>query len=113
MEKAELIQKVGETAGKEYQIEKALDEMEEAWSTIDLELLSYKKTGTFVLKGYDELTAVLDEQITMTQAMAFSAFKGPFEERIDIWNGKLAPDVRRARSLDGSAALMALSSTHL
>ncbi len=25
----------------------------------------------------------------MTQAMQFSAFKGPFANRIDVWNGKL------------------------
>lgn len=25
----------------------------------------------------------------MTQAMQFSAFKGPFADRIDVWNGKL------------------------
>ena len=25
----------------------------------------------------------------MTQAMQFSAFKGPFEERIEAWNHKL------------------------
>ena len=33
--------------------------------------------------------AILDEQVTMTQAMQFSAFKGPFEERIEHWNHKL------------------------
>ena len=38
------------------------------------------------LRGVDELIAILDEQITMTQAMMFSAFKGPFEERIEEWN---------------------------
>ena len=27
--------------------------------------------------------AVLDEHITMTQAMMFSAYKAPFEERIE------------------------------
>jgi dynein heavy chain len=89
-EYAEEIAKIGETAGKEYQIEIALTEMEEQWKDIDLELLSYKSTGTHVLKGYDELTQVLDEQITMTQAMQFSAFKAAFEERIDAWNTKLA-----------------------
>ena len=31
----------------------------------------------------------LDEQVTLTQAMMFSAFKGPFEQRIDDWNHKL------------------------
>ena len=52
-------------------------------------ILPYKSTGTFVLKAIDELMAVLDEHITMTQAMMFSAYKKPFEERIDDWNRKL------------------------
>ena len=89
----ELVGKVGETAGKEYQIEKALDEMELEWEKNEaihnLRLIPYKNTGTFVLSGFDDLTAVLDEQITMTQAMQFSAFKKPFEERIEAWNNKL------------------------
>ena len=42
-----------------------------------------------VLKGIDELIAILDEQITKTQGMMFSAYKAPFEERIDAWNTKL------------------------
>jgi len=33
--------------------------------------------------------AVLDEHVTLTQAMQFSAFKGPFEERIEDWNRKI------------------------
>lgn len=33
--------------------------------------------------------ALLDEHITMTQAMTFSTFKGPFEERIENWNNTL------------------------
>lgn len=32
---------------------------------------------------------LLQKQVTMTQAMQFSAFKGPFADRIDVWNGKL------------------------
>jgi hypothetical protein len=31
--------------------------------------------GAGVIKGVDEVNAVLDEHITMTQAMQFSAFK--------------------------------------
>ena len=87
---ADAIAKMGETAGKEYQIEVALNEMELAWSEIDLDLLPYKNTGTHVLKGYDELTAILDEQITMAQAMMFSPFKAAFEERITKWNDTLS-----------------------
>lgn len=35
-------------------------------------------------------------QVTMTQAMQFSAFKGPFAERIDVWNAKLYMVSKRA-----------------
>ena len=81
--------KIGDAAGKEFQIEEKLDDMEKEWETIDLQMFSYRETGTYVLKGIDELIAVLDEQITMTQAMQFSAFKAAFEERIDKWNSSL------------------------
>ena len=85
----DLIQKIGESAAKEYQIEQALDKMEKEWANIELQITPYKETGTGVLKGIDDLNVVLDEQITMTQTIMFSAFKGPFEGRIDEWNRKL------------------------
>lgn len=85
----ELIQKIGESAAKEYQIEQALDKMEREWDEMMLNLHPYRETGTAVLKGVDDINVVLDEQITMTQTIMFSAFKGPFEERIEEWNRKL------------------------
>ena len=63
--------------------------MEKEWESIDLQISAYKETGTSVLKGIDDLNLVLDEQITMAQTIMFSAFKGPFEERIEDWNRKL------------------------
>ncbi len=45
--------------------------------------------GTSILKGVDDYMSLLDEHITMTQAMTFSTFKGPFEERIENWNSTL------------------------
>jgi dynein heavy chain len=63
--------------------------MEGAWDVIDLDVVAYKNTGTFVLKGVDELIALLDEQITLTQAMQFSTYKAFFEERIETWNHSL------------------------
>ena len=86
----EAIQKIGDKAGKENQIEVKLDEMGLEWAGIDLNIGVYRETGTYTLRGVDELIAILDEQITMTQAMMFSAFKGPYEDRIDEWNIKLA-----------------------
>ena len=86
----EKVEKAAEKASKEFGIETALDKMEAAWEPVILFVEMYKETGTSILKGVDEYMALLDEHITMTQAMAFSAFKGPFEDRIDNWNNSLA-----------------------
>ena len=83
------VEKVSEKAGKEFSIETALDKMAKAWESVILVIEPYRETGTFILKGIDEYMNLLDEHITMTQAMAFSAFKGPFDERIDRWNATL------------------------
>ena len=56
--------------------------MMDQWANIELEIIPYRDTGTSVLKGLDEIQAVLDEHITMTQAMQFSSFKKPFEDQI-------------------------------
>ena len=85
----DLIQKQSEVAGKEFSIETSLDAMELGWEPVVLQIEAYKETGTSVLRGIDEYMALLDEHITTTQAMSFSAFKGPFEERIDTWNETL------------------------
>ena len=85
----EPITKVGERAGKEYQIEVALDKMAGEWTTVFLDLAAYRETGTYVVKGVSEMQALLDEHTTMTQAMSFSAFKKPFAERIDQWASSL------------------------
>ena len=79
---------VAESAAKEYTIEQTLDKMEVDWEPFNLDVRDYRG-GTGILAGFDEINTVLDEQVTMTQAMSFSAFKGPFEERIDTWNHKL------------------------
>ena len=63
----DLIQKIGESAAKEYQIEQALVKMEKEWESFMLSIHPYRETGTGVLKGFDDINAVLDEQITMTQ----------------------------------------------
>lgn len=70
------VDKIAEKAGKEYGIETALDKMTKAWETVQLVVESYRDTGTAILKGVDDYMSLLDEHITMTQAMAFSAFKG-------------------------------------
>ncbi|CAM9881967.1 unnamed protein product, partial [Phaeothamnion confervicola] len=86
---AEAITKTSETAGKEYAIESALGKMQQAWASVFLKVEPYGGTGSSILKAADESMALLDEHITMTQAMTFSTFKGPFEQRIEDWDKTL------------------------
>lgn len=71
----EVISKVGDSAGKEYQIESALNRMEEQWRGLEFDVQPYKKTMTFVVRNVDEAINLLDEHIVQTQAMNFSPFK--------------------------------------
>ena len=88
-EQVDVITKVAETAAKENAIRVQLNKMEEGWADVMLEIFDYRETGTSILSGVDTYIALLDEQVTLTQAMTFSAFKGPFTERIDKWNEAL------------------------
>jgi len=81
----EAIVKECDVAGKEFQIEETLDAMEKAWVGVKLEIVDYRETKTFVMRGFDEVQQQLDDHIVMTQTMAFSPFKKAHVERIDVW----------------------------
>ena len=59
---------VSEAAAKEFNIEQTLDTMLGDWTGLELQIFPYRDTGTGVLKGVDEVQAILDEHVTMTQA---------------------------------------------
>ena len=63
--------------------------MESEWESILLEIVAYKETGTFIMKSGDETAQMLDDHIVMAQAMSFSPYKKPFEQRITSWENKL------------------------
>eukprot|EP00736_Rhodelphis_marinus_P006943 Rmarinus@m.24609 len=86
---AENITKTCDLAGKEFMLEDALDKMEKEWEEIKLGLMEYKETGSYVVKGVDEISQLLDDHLTTTQAMSFSPYKKAHEERITNWETKL------------------------
>lgn len=89
LERVETISKVCDVAGKEYSIEEALDKMDSEWKTIELEIISYKDTGTYIMKASDDTIRLLDDHIVMAQSMGFSPYKKPFVDRISQWESKL------------------------
>ena len=76
---------VAEVSGKEFGIEKMLDKMYGLWEPIDYIVDDYKATGTYFIKGTDEIVTLLDDHIVATQAMSFSPYKAAFEKRIIDW----------------------------
>lgn len=71
------------------QIAKALDKMESEWESVMLDISAYKETGTYIMKSGEDSAQQLDDHIVMTQAMSFSPYKKPFEQRINTWENKL------------------------
>ena len=80
---------VSEVASKEHGIEKMLDKMLGLWNDVDYNVQSYRATGTYVIKGTDDINTLLDDHIVATQAMSFSPYKAVFQERIDAWEASL------------------------
>lgn len=85
----DFLEEVGERAYKEHQIETKLDEMEAAWESVEFEMHPAKGTDTYILGGLEPVQNLLDEHIMQTQNFYFSAFKKPFEERIEDWSNTL------------------------
>jgi dynein heavy chain len=76
MKNLETCIEIGEKASKEFVIETNLNAMMDRWDDIAFSFSPFKTS--FIIKGFDEVMAVLDEHIANTQAMQFSPFKKPF-----------------------------------
>ena len=61
------IEDVAAQAGKEHALKAALEAMRREWDGVVFTLKAYKATGTSVLKGTDEVNALLDDQLVKTQ----------------------------------------------
>ena len=83
------IEEVASVASREYGIESELDAMLATWDSTSFEIIEYSDTETYILRGTEPIIQLLDDHIVMTQAMSFSAYREPFEDRIAKWEKKL------------------------
>merc|ERR1719271_1834566 len=51
--------------------------------------MEYKDTGAHMLRGIDDVQAVLDDHIVKTQGIRSSPFCKPFEAEVHEWEAKL------------------------
>ena len=88
-EQLEAINEQSDIASKEMSLEKALDKMLGEWKPIDFDCMEYRDSGTYILRGLDEIQSLFDDHIVKTQAMRGSPFIKPFERRVREWEEKL------------------------
>jgi dynein heavy chain len=66
--------------------------MKAEWRDLSFEISPYKESGTYVLRGVDEVIALLDDQIVKIQAMRGSPYAKALESAVMEWNNKLNSD---------------------
>lgn len=76
-------------AEKKLSLQKNLRAMKDEMKRFELELFPHK-AGTYVLKGYDNVNLILDDQIVKVQAMISSSYmKGKVRKEAKDWEKKL------------------------
>ncbi len=53
----------------EHSFERGLEKMRSEWSEVAFDLMPYKDSGTYVLRGLDDISAMLDDHILKAQVM--------------------------------------------
>nr|AML30859.1 axonemal inner arm dynein heavy chain 3 [Marsilea vestita] len=89
MDHLDAITNVADIASKEFAIENSLLKMEADWKDLEMQVMEYKETGTYIVKIDEQILQQLDDHIAMTQSISFSPFKKPFEDKITKWEQQL------------------------
>jgi hypothetical protein len=76
-------------AGKEYNLQTALEKMETEWKYMSFETKEYRETGTRILKSVDDIQQLLDDQIVKVHAMRSSRYVTPFLTQVQEWEDTL------------------------
>ena len=84
----DLVMGVSAVAEKEFALERTLKAMMVEWNPINFDLLEYK--DTHIVKGTDDIVAVLDDHIVKTQTMGGSPFIKPIKQETKKWEKTLS-----------------------
>ncbi|GBG29641.1 Dynein heavy chain 7, axonemal [Hondaea fermentalgiana] len=89
MDRMEEVETITVKAEKEFALEKNIEAMAAEWNGIDFSTMEYKNTGTFVIKGTDDVIALLDDHIVKIQTMVGSPYIKPIKHKAIQWEKRL------------------------
>ncbi|CAJ1343960.1 unnamed protein product [Effrenium voratum] len=94
MDHVDKVEAISTSAQKQHGLKVALQTMKNEWKAMAFGTFAYKNTGTFLLKGADDVQALLDDHIIKTQAWHYEAVRGspfvkPIEKEVKDWEAKL------------------------
>ncbi|CAK9060586.1 unnamed protein product [Durusdinium trenchii] len=88
LEHIDILERISVKAQKEHGLKTALALMKKEWRPIEFGLVPHR-SGTHMVKGIDEIQAVLDDHIVKTMGIRGSPFVEPIEKEVKDWLAKL------------------------
>lgn len=95
-DKKEIVTKICDVSGKEYSIEMAMAKMKGEWKDVELAVIDYRETGTYVIRVDEQVVQQLDDHIVMSQSMEHQVL---FHRVADRHLPKLTPRARGAHGV--------------
>jgi len=89
MDRMEEVETITVKAEKEFSLEKSIEGMGSEWSEIVFDTMAYKETGTYVVKGTDDVMSLLDDHIVKIQTMVGSPYIKPIKSKAMVWEQRL------------------------
>ena len=89
LEKVYIIQELSQKASRELALENAKVTMEHEWDDINLTVVPYKDTGSYILIEMEEIWDLLDDHIIKTASISASPFVKFMEKEITQWKNGL------------------------
>lgn len=85
----EKLQDISNAAGKEYDLNLQLINMQDEWKDVEFDVTRYRDSDVYILASIDDIQSLLDDHILKSQAMRGSPYIVALGARAEEWEQKL------------------------
>lgn len=89
MDIIEEINEISDFASREKKLEDSIAKMKDEWKHMKFELVEFRDSGTYVLKGAEPIWDLLDEHIMKTMTIASSPYIKFLQAEVNYWKNTL------------------------